>query len=416
MKVTRYADLSVGKRTILTPGPVEVDPRVLRAMATPILGQFDPEFTSLMNETSLMIREVFRTANERRLPVDGTSRAGIEAALTAVIEPGDTVLVPVFGRFGNLLLEIAQRLGAEVETMEAEWGTVFSPEVIARAVREKKPAVLALVHGETSTGRVQDFTGIGDACREAGTIFVVDAVATLSGMPFLTDEWKVDIAVAGAQKCLSVPAGMAPLTWNDRAEAKMRARRRIERGLRTALDAEESDRPPIRSNYLDLVQLGDYWSPARLNHHTEATVMLYALREGLRLVLEEGLEERWARHRLHEAALVAGISAMGLSLYGDLNSKMTVVTCVQVPQGVDADTVRAFLLDRFGVEIASSFGPLKGKIWRIGTMGYSASRFNILHGLGALEAALLHFGVPLPAGAAVQAALYVYEQADAQRK
>lgn len=409
MNVTRYADLSVGKRTILTPGPVEVDPRVLRAMATPILGQFDPEFTSLMNETSRMIRDVFRTTNERCLPVDGTSRAGIEAALTAVIEPGDSVLVPIFGRFGNLLVEIAQRLGAVVEMIETEWGTSFDPAVIARAVREKKPKVLALVHGETSTGRFQDFTGIGDACREVGTLFVVDAVATLSGMPFLTDEWKVDIAVAGAQKCLSVPAGMAPLTWNDRAEERMRARRRVERGLRTAQDAEDGDRPPIRSNYLDLVQLADYWSPARLNHHTEATVMLYALREGLRLVLEEGLEARWARHRLHEAALVAGIRAMGLSLYGDAASKMTVVTCVQVPQGVDADAVRAFLLDRFGVEIASSFGPLKGKIWRIGTMGYSASRFNVLHGLGALEATLLHFGVPVAAGAAVQAALYAYE-------
>ncbi len=412
MNVTRYADLSVGKRTILTPGPVEVDPRVLRAMATPILGQFDPEFTSIMNETSRMIGDVFRTKNERCLPVDGTSRAGIEAALTAVVEPGDRVLVPVFGRFGNLLVEIAERLGAVVETMEAAWGTVFDPAAIAAKVRERKPAVLALVHGETSTGRFQKFDGIGDACRDAGTLFVVDAVATLSGMPFLTDEWKVDIAVAGAQKCLSVPAGMAPLTWNDRAEARMRARRRVERGLRTAQDVE-GDRPPIRSNYLDLVQLGDYWSPARLNHHTEATVMLYALREGLRLVLEEGLEERWARHRLHEAALVAGIKAMGLSLYGESASKMPMVTCVQVPPGVDADAVRAFLLDRFGVEIASSFGPLKGKIWRIGTMGYSASRFNVLHGLGALEASLLHFGVPVAAGAAVQAALYAYEAGEA---
>jgi (S)-ureidoglycine-glyoxylate aminotransferase len=192
----------------------------------------------------------------------------------------------------------------------------------------------------------------------------------------------------------------------------MRARRRIERGLRTPQDEEASPRPPIRSNYLDLVQLADYWSPARLNHHTETTSMLYALREGLRLVLEEGLEARWERHRLHEAALVEGIGAMGLSLYGDPESKMTVVTCVQVPSGVDADAARAYLVDRFGVEIASSFGPLKGKIWRIGTMGYSASRFNVLHGLASLEATLIHFGVRLPAGDAVQAALETYEAAE----
>ena len=408
MNTPRYADLVVGKRTILTPGPVEVDPRVLRALSSPILGQFDPQFTDIMNEVSTMIRDVFRTTNERALPVDGSSRAGIEAALTAVIEPGDTVLVPVFGRFGHLLVEIAQRLDARVETLDAEWGTTFDPADIARAVRRRKPKVLALVHGETSTGQVQRFDGIGEACREVGALFVVDAVATLSGVPFETDAWQVDIAVAGAQKCLSVPAGMAPLTWNTRAEERMRARRRVERGLRTAADPYEADRPPIRSNYLDLVQLADYWSPARLNHHTETTTMLYALREGLRIVLEEGLEARWQRHRLHEAAVVAGVRALGLELYGDPASKMTMVTCVKVPPGVDADALRAFLLEQFGVEIASSFGPLKGKIWRIGTMGYSASRFNVLHGLGALEASLLHLGVKVTAGQAVQAALGIY--------
>jgi len=408
MSTRRYADLNVGKRTILTPGPVEVDPRVLRALSTPILGQFDPEFTALMNETSQMIRDVFRTTNTRALPVNGSSRAGIEAALAAVVEPGDHVLVPVFGRFGHLFIEIAERLDARVESLETSWGTTFAPGVIAEAVRIKRPQVLALVHGETSTGQMQNFDGIGEACREAGTLLVVDAVATLAGVPFETDAWKVDVAVAGAQKCLSVPAGMAPVTWNDRAEAKMQARRRVEKGLRSFGDAE-SDRPPIRSNYLDLVQLADYWSPARLNHHTETTSMLYALREGLRVVLEEGLEERWQRHRLHEAAVVAGVQALGLELYGDPGSKLPVVACVTVPDGLDGDAVRAFLLDRFGVEIASSFGPLRGKIWRIGTMGYSASRFNVLHGLGALEATLLHFGVRAPAGKAVEAALKVYE-------
>jgi (S)-ureidoglycine-glyoxylate aminotransferase len=403
----RYSDLSVGKRTILTPGPVEVDPRVLRAMATPIVGQFDPEFTAVMNETVVMIRDVFRSKNQRSLPVDGTSRAGLEAALAAVVQPGDKVLIPVFGRFGYLLVEIAQRLDAVVETLEAEWGTVFDPADIIKAVKEKRPRVVAIVHGETSTGRMQPLAGIGDACREVDALLVVDGVATVGGVPFETDAWKIDLAVAGAQKCLSVPAGMAPLTWNDRADQRIQARKLVERGLRTG--NEHSDLPPIRSNYLDLAQLSDYWGPARLNHHTEATSMLYALREGLRLVLEEGLEARWARHRLHEAAVVAGIQAMGLKLFGDPASKLPVVTSLYVPEGVDGEAVRSYLLAQFGVEIASSFGPLKGKIWRIGTMGYSANRYNVLHGLGALEAAIKRHGGKVNVGDGVQAALKVYE-------
>lgn len=411
MSAPRYSDLSVGKRTILTPGPVEVDPRVLRAMSTPIVGQFDPEFTSVMNETSLMIRDVFRTGNARALPVDGTSRAGLEAALTAVIRPGDKVLIPVFGRFGYLLVEIAQRLDAIVELMEAEWGTVFDPAAVSKAIREKRPSVVAIVHGETSTGRMQPLDGLGDACREVGALLVVDAVATLGGVPFEADLWKVDVAVAGAQKCLSVPAGMAPLTWNDRADQRIQARKQVERGLRT--NDDHGDLPPIRSNYLDLAQLSDYWGPARLNHHTEATTMLYALREGLRLVLEEGLEARWERHRLHEAAVVAGVEAMGLTLFGDASCKLPVVTSINIPIGVDGEAVRSYLLAQFGVEIASSFGPLKGKIWRIGTMGYSASRYNVLHGLGALEAALLRHGAKVNVGDGVQAALQIYEAAGA---
>jgi (S)-ureidoglycine-glyoxylate aminotransferase len=410
----RYSDLSVSKRTILTPGPVEVDPRVLRALATPILGQFDPEFTALMNETSTMIRDVFRTTNQRALPVNGSSRAGIEAALTAVISPGDRVLVPVFGRFGNLLVEIAERLDAQLDVLTAAWGTVFDPAELARHIVATRPSVVAIVHGETSTGRVQPLEGLGDACREVGALLVVDAVATLSGVPFETDLWKVDVAVAGAQKCLSVPCGMAPVTWNDRADAVIRRRHQVERGLRTSDNSTGDPALPvkgatIRSNYLDLAQISDYWSPARLNHHTETTTMLYALREGLRLVLEEGLPERWERHRLHEKALVAGVRGLGLELYGDSSCKLPVVTCVRIPAGLDGEALRAFLLDRFGVEIASSFGPLKGQIWRIGTMGYSASRFNVLHGLGALEAALTWFGLKVPAGAAVQAALKAYE-------
>lgn len=412
--MTAYAELSPSPRSIMTPGPVEVDPRVLRALSYPILGQFDPEFTALMNDTMEMLRLVFRTGNRWAYPVDGTSRSGIEAVLTSLIEPGDKVLVPIYGRFGHLLHEIAERCGAEVVTLERAWGRVFEPADIADAIRRERPQLVAVVHGETSTGRVQPLDGIGAACRETDALLVVDAVATLGGMPVETDAWLLDAVVGGTQKCLSVPSGMAPITYNARAEAKILARKRVERGLRAPgmanLEPAEGRRF-IQSNYLDLAQLQDYWSAARLNHHTEMTCMLYGLREGLRIVLQEGLEARWARHSHHESALVAGLEAMGLRLYGDSSCKMAVVTCVEIPEGIDGESVRAMLLSMFGIEIASSFGPLKGRIWRIGTMGYSCRRDNVLRLLGAFEAALARHGAKIKAGAAVQAALDVYEAA-----
>ena len=406
-----YAELSPSPRTILTPGPVEVDPRVLRAMSMPILGQFDPEFTELMNDTMGMLRQLFRTDNQWAYPIDGTSRSGLEAALVSLIEPGDKVLVPIYGRFGYLLQEIAERCGATVVVLEREWGGVFDQAEVIEAIRRERPAIVAIVHGETSTGQIQPLDGIGTACRELDALLIVDAVATIGGVPVETDAWHLDAVIGGTQKCLSIPSGMAPITYNDRAERKLLRRKQIERGLRqpAAFDSPEPS-APIRSNYFDLAQLQDYWSPLRLNHHTEMTSMLYALREGVRIVLAEGLEARFARHRLHERALTAGLSAMGLTLYGDSVSKLTVVTCVNIPPGTDGESIRSMLLGRFGIEIASSFGPLKGRIWRIGTMGYSCSAKNVLHLLGALEAALIRHGASLPAGAGVQAALDVYEQ------
>ncbi|WP_199617620.1 pyridoxal-phosphate-dependent aminotransferase family protein [Paenibacillus alkalitolerans] len=404
----RYKDLAPSLRTIMTPGPVEADPRVLRAMATPVLGQFDPEFTDIMNETMDMIRETFKTANHNAFPVDGTSRSGLEAALVSLIEPDDKVLVPIYGRFGHLLVEIAERCGAQVATMEQEWGKVFDPEQVIDRIKREKPAIVAMVHGETSTGRMQPLAEIGHACRDLDVLFVVDAVATIGGTDVRTDEWMIDAAIGGTQKCLSVPAGMAPLTFNERAEAKIRARKSIERGLRDPNAPAAAFGRVIRSNYLDLGQLQDYWSPSRLNHHTEATSMLYALREGLRIVLEEGLEERFARHKKHEEALVAGIEAMGLSLFGDPGCKLPVVTCVTIPDGISGDSVIRMLLREFSVEIASSFGPLKGQIWRIGSMGYSCSQRNVLHVLSALEAVLIRHKAAIVPGRAVQAALDIY--------
>lgn len=405
--MSNYKELSPSLRTIMTPGPVEVDPRVLRALSFPILGQFDPEFTSLMNETMAMLRELYMTDNEWCYPVDGTSRSGIEAVLVSLIQPGDKVLVPIYGRFGHLLVEISERCGAEVVFFETEWGTVFDPEEVIKAIHAHQPSLVAMVHGETSTGQMQPLAEIGKACRELDILLVVDAVATIGGTPVETDAWYLDAVMGGTQKCLSVPSGMAPLTYNSRVEKKLMSRKTVERGLRDATSARAEGRT-IASNYFDLSQLQDYWSSARLNHHTEATSMLYGLHEGLRILLQEGLDARFQRHRINERALVAGIQGMGLKLYGDMSSKLPMVTCIEIPEGIDGESVRSMLLNDFSIEIASSFGPLKGKIWRIGTMGFSCQRKNVLHVLGALEAVLLRHRHTLPAGEAVQAALDVY--------
>nr|WP_026677026.1 alanine--glyoxylate aminotransferase family protein [Fictibacillus gelatini] len=407
--MSMYRDLSTSLRTIMTPGPVEAEPRVLRALSTPILGQFDPEFTNMMNETMEMLRKLFQTNNYWAFPIDGTSRAGIEAVLCSIIEPGDRVLVPIYGRFGHLLTEIAERYDAEVVTMETEWGEVFQPHDVIEEIKKVKPKIVAMVHGETSTGRMQPLKEIGEACRDMDVLFVVDAVASIGGTDVKVDEWKIDACIGGTQKCLSVPSGMAPITFNSRIESILLERKKIERGLADREEDKKRRRPVIRSNYFDLSQLMDYWSPIRLNHHTEATSMLYALREGLRIVLEEGLEERFLRHQLHEKALIKGIKAMGLELFGNAKYKLPVVTCITIPEGIDGEAVLSMLLEDFDIEIASSFGPLKGKIWRIGTMGFSCRKKNILHVLGALEAVLIRHGLKLHAGRAVQAALDVYD-------
>ncbi|MBP2634546.1 MAG: Serine--pyruvate transaminase [Firmicutes bacterium] len=407
-----YKDLNTSLRTIMTPGPVEAEPRVLRAMCTPIVGQFDPEFTDIMNETMDMLRKVFQTSNQWGFPIDGTSRAGIEAVLCSIIEPGDKVLVPIYGRFGHLMVEIAERYGADVVTMETEWGSVFDPETVIREIKQVRPKIVAMVHGETSTGCMQPLKEIGEVCRELDILFVVDAVATIGGTEVKVDEWKIDAAIGGTQKCLSAPSGMAPITFNDRVEKLLRERKKVERGLADPGTYQTKHLRMIRSNYFDLSQLIDYWGPIRLNHHTEATSMLYALREGLRIVLEEGLEARFARHKMHETALIQGIQAMGLKLYGDPKCKLPVVTAITIPEGVDGEAVRKMLLRDFEIEIASSFGPLKGKIWRIGTMGYSCRKKNILHVLSAMEAVLIRCHAKIPVGRAVQAALDAYEKVE----
>lgn len=400
-----YKELVIPQRTIMTPGPVEAEPRVLRAMSSPILGQYDPAFLNIMDEVQDLLRYTFQTDNKQAFVVDGTARAGLEAVLSGIIEKGDKVYVPIFGRFGHLLSEISKRAGGDVHTTEIEWGTTYSFEALKKEIDEFGPKVVAIVHGETSTGRMQPLKELGHYCREKDILLVVDAVATLTGTEFKTDEWKIDAVVSGTQKCLSVPTGLAPLTYNDRVEKILAERRKVEQGL----DKEAHNDRMISTNYLDLSQIQEYWSPKRLNHHTEATSMLYAIREGLRIVKEEGLEARIERHKLHEKALVDGLEAMGLKIFGEEFDKVPTVTCVEVPEGVEESEVKLDMIKHFGVEVASAFGPLTGKIWRIGTMGYSCRKENVLRVLSAMEAMLIRKGVKINKGEALQAALDVYQ-------
>jgi (S)-ureidoglycine-glyoxylate aminotransferase len=345
--------------------------------------------------------------------VDGSARAGIEALLVSLIAPGDRVLVPVFGRFGHLLAEISSRCRGDVVTIDREWGTVFTPDEIEAAIKRERPRFLAMVHGDTSTCMAQPLAGIGDICRRHGVILYVDATATIGGMDVAVDAWKLDAVSAGLQKCLSGPPGSAPITFNERVVEIVRRRRHIEAGVRPD-HTVDGDGPRIQSNYFDLAMLMAYWSEARLNHHTEATSMLYAAREAVRIALAEGLEARFARHVLASRALTAGLAAMGLEIYGDQRHKMPNITGVVIPPGINGEKVRAMMLDDFGIEIGTSFGPLRGKIWRIGTMGYVCRKENVLVCLGALEAVLRQCGFRSTAGAATDAALVVYRDAESQ--
>jgi (S)-ureidoglycine-glyoxylate aminotransferase len=385
-------ELAPPTRLLCGTGPTNPDPRVLRAMSAPVLGQFDPVFTGMMGEVMDLARAVFRTANPCTLAVSGTGRAAMEAALASLIEPDDRVLVGNCGRFGDLFADIARRYGARVTEVRADWGQVLDPEAVADALRHGPFKLVCVVHGETSTGVLQpELDVLGRLCREHDALLVVDAVVTLGGVPVETDAWQLDVAFAGGQKCLGYPSGLSPITWNDRAARALAARAR-----------------PVVSNYLDLTQLERYWSPERHNHHTLPTSMTYAMREALRLVLEEGLQARWTRHRRAGDALKAGLTAMGLELFGDPRHRLPMITAVVIPEGIDDERVRLRLLEEFGIEIATSFGPLRGRIWRIGTMGYNADLRVVLSVLAGLEHVLRACGHATPRGAGVEVARDAY--------
>jgi (S)-ureidoglycine-glyoxylate aminotransferase len=399
-----FGEIDPPQRLLMGPGPVNAHPRVLRAMSADLLGQFDPEMTGYMNQVMALYRPIFGTENRWTMLVDGTARAGIEAALVSLVAPGDRVLVVNFGRFGLLLQEILTRIGARIDTVDAPWGEVVPMEAIAAAIQRTGPKLVACVHGDTSTTMAQPLDGLRALCREAGALSYVDATATIGGMEIAADRWGVDVVTGGLQKCLGGPSGSAPITISDHAADHIFARRHVEAGIRRD-DISDGAGVRISSNYFDLAMVMDYWSEKRLNHHTEATSMLYGARECARIMLGEGLERRYARHAGAGRAMTAGLRAMGLTVFGEDAHRMTNVTGAYIPQGVDGERVRTMMREAFEIEIGTAFGPLAGRIWRIGAMGYNAMQHKVLITLGALEVCLRREGFSLPAGAAVDAAM-----------
>ncbi|MEW6542218.1 MAG: alanine--glyoxylate aminotransferase family protein [Nitrospirota bacterium] len=393
MTSERSGELAPPSRLLLGPGPSLVHPRVLRAMATPLLGHLDPAFLQLMDEIQHQLRQVFRTVNPFTIAVSGTGSAGMEAVLVNLVEPGDPVVVGVNGIFGTRMATIVERCGGKPIRVEAPWGRIAEPDAIARALSRSGPVkAVALVHAETSTGVEQPIEPVGRLCREHGALLIVDAVTSLGGLPVEVDRWSADACYSGTQKCLSCPPGLAPLTLSERALETVR-RRKV----------------PCQSWYLDLSLVADYWAEGRrAYHHTAPISMLYGLREALRLVLEEGLEARFARHRLNSAALMAGLAALGLAPFAQEGHRLPSLNCVALPPSVEDAPVRAELLRDYGIEIGGGLGPLQGKVWRIGLMGESSAKSHVLTLLSALEGIFHRRGWLSRPGTALEAAARVY--------
>jgi alanine-glyoxylate transaminase/serine-glyoxylate transaminase/serine-pyruvate transaminase len=362
-------------------------------MSTPLVGHLDPEFLVIMNEVQAMLRTAFQTANPFTIAISGTGSAGMEAALVNVVEPDDAVIVGVNGVFGTRLAEIVGRCGGRLVKLEAAWGQVFPQERIEEALRrEGKVKAVAVVHAETSTGAQQPLEGLGELCHRHGALLVVDAVTSIGGLPVEVDRHGIDVCYAGTQKCLSCPPGLAPLTLSPRA-----------------LEAVRSRKARCQSWYLDLSLIADYWAEGkRAYHHTAPISMVYALREALRIVVEEGLEARFARHRRNSAALMAGLAQLGCAPNAAEGHRLPSLNCVQTPPGVEEAPIRKALLLEDGIEIGGGLGPLLGKVWRIGLMGEGSRAESVFAVLHALERALARAGREVEPGAALAAAAAMY--------
>ena len=380
-------------RLMMTPGPSCMDPRVYRAMSAPLVGHMDPWFIEMMNDVQVLLRRVFQTKNRVTYPVSASGSGGIEAAVLNPLEEGDECIVCVNGMFSERMAVIAERSPAKVIRVEGELGHTVDPEAVRRAGKGKKIKFVGLAHGETSTGVVQRLENYRKVADELGALLIVDTVASLAGIPLNVDREGIDICFSGTQKAISAPPGMAPITINSRVEDLIRARK-----------------TPVESWYFDFTPIMTMWGSERTYHHTPPVSLIYGLREALRIVLEEGLETRWERHLRNQQALIAGIEAMGLELFvSNAADRLVTVTAVRIPSGLEDGKVRQQLLNEFNIEIAGGIGKTKGKIWRVGLMGYSSQNTNVLLFLAALEKVMLDQGGHVPAGAGVAAAIRSYQ-------
>jgi alanine-glyoxylate transaminase / serine-glyoxylate transaminase / serine-pyruvate transaminase len=367
----KTAQLNMPPRLLLGPGPANVNPRVLGAMSMAPVGHLDPTFLTVMDEIRDLLRYAWQTENELTIAVSGTGSAAMEATLANGVEPGDVVLVGVKGYFGNRLVDMASRYGADVRQMTKPWGQVFSLEEIKTNLETHRPRILALVHAETSTGARQPLEGVAQLCRQYDCLLLVDTVTSLGGVPLYIDKWGIDLAYSCSQKGLGAPPGVAPFTMSSRAVEKL------------------NNRPnPVPNWYLDMSLLTKYWGEARVYHHTAPINMNYALRECLRLVAEEGLEQRWKRHQKNAEMLWAGLAELNLSCHVEEEFRLPTLTTVKIPDGVDGKEIAKKLLHEYNIEVAGGLGELGGKVWRIGLMGYNSRPENVLLLLNALEKVL----------------------------
>jgi alanine-glyoxylate transaminase / serine-glyoxylate transaminase / serine-pyruvate transaminase len=378
-------------RVLLGPGPSDIHPRVLAALARSTVGHLDPYYLQIMDELQSMLREVFRTKNRTTMAISGTGSAGQEATVLNLVEPGERVLVCINGVFGGRLADMVERAGGELTKIERPWGEVFSLSEIKEALARVKPGVVAIVMAETSTGAWQPIEDIAAAVRDAGAMLILDTVTALGGVPVEIDRWQIDAVYSGTQKCLGCPPGLAPVSFSDRAVEKILTRKQ-----------------KVRSWYLDVSLIANYWGGDRVYHHTAPINMTYALHESLRMVLEEGLEKCFARHRQNQQALQAGLAAIGIEYATQAGHALPQLNAVRIPAGVDDAAVRKRLLERFGIEIGAGLGAFKGKVWRIGLMGYSSRQSNVLLLLAALEQLLAECKYKFEHGSAVAAANAVY--------
>ncbi len=381
-----FGALNPTQRVLMGPGPSDVSMRVLRALAAPTIGHLDPEYLAIMDETRQMLRRVFQTNNEMTLAISGTGSAGMEACVCNLIEPGDEMIVCVNGVFGGRMKDVAQRYGATVHAIEADWGRGIDPQQVADALKaHPKSKVLGIVHAETSTGEQQPLEDIAQAVHDAGVLLVVDAVTSLGGVDIPIDRLQIDACYSGTQKCLSCPPGLAPVTFSPRA-----------------LEAIDARKTKVTSWYLDVTMLRNYWSTDRVYHHTAPINMTYALRESLQMILEEGLSLRFARHEKNHRMLRAGLEAMGMNYIPE--HSLPTLNAVHVPEGIEDAVVRKRLLHEYNIEIGAGLGPFKGKAWRLGLMGSSSSEQNVMLVLAALDNILRDCGLGIDAGAGIAAA------------